>query len=62
MVPPERDTVVETGGGSGAAGVIAVVGVIVVVLLLLFLFRGQLGFGAEETEVSVPETVDVNAN
>jgi uncharacterized membrane protein len=66
MVRPERDpdktTVVETRGGGGAGGVLAIVAVIVLVLLLLFLFRGQLGFGGEETEVSVPEAVDVNVN
>ena len=58
-VERERTTVVETGGGGG--GVLAVVLVIIVVLVLLFLFRGQLGLG-KTTNVSVPNSIDVNVN
>ena len=57
----ERTTVVETGGGGGG-GVLAVVLLIIVVLVLLFLFRGQLGFGGDTTEVTVPDKIDVNVN
>ena len=59
----ERTTVVETDRGGG--GVLAVVLLIIVVLVLLFLFRDQLGFGAAaepDTEISVPESIDVNVN
>ncbi len=57
----ERTTVVETGGG-GSGGVLAVVLLIIVVLVLLYLFRGQLGLGGDTTEVTVPDTIDVNVN
>lgn len=60
----ERTTIVETDRGGGG-GVLAVVLLIIVVLVLLFLFRDQLGFsGAAEpdTEISVPESIDVNIN
>ena len=59
--PVERTTIVETGGG-GSGGVIAVVLLINVVLVLLYLFRGQLGFGGDTTEISVPDKIDVNVN
>ena len=57
----ERTTVVETGGGGGG-GVLAVVLLIIVVLVLLFLFRDQLGFGGDTTEVTVPDKIEVNVN
>ena len=60
-VERERTTVVETGGGGGG-GVLAVVLLIIVVLVLLFLFRGQLGFGGDTTEIEVPDKIDVNVN
>ena len=50
----ERTTIVETGGGGGGGGVLAVVLLIIVVLVLLFLFRDQLGFGGDKTEVDGP--------
>ena len=58
----ERTTVVETNGGGGGGGVLAVVLLIIVVLVLLFLFRDQLGFGAQETEVQIPDEINVNVN
>ena len=59
----DRTTIVETGnGGGGGGGVLAVVLLIIVVLVLLFLFRGQLGFGGNKTEVQVPDKIDVNVN
>mgnify|MGYP003579581788 CR=1 FL=1 len=59
----ERTTVIETnGGGGGGGGVLAVVLLIIVVLVLLFLFRDQLGFGAQETEVQIPDEINVNVN
>jgi uncharacterized membrane protein len=58
----ERTTIVETGNGGGGGGVLAVVLLIIVVLVLLFLFRDQLGFGAKETTVQVPDEINVNVN
>ena len=48
----ERVTVVDSGGGGG--GVLAVV--------LLFLFRDQLGFGGDKTDINIPDKVEVNVN
>jgi len=57
----DRTTVVETGdGGGGGGGVLAVVLLIIVVLVLLFLFRSQLGLGGHNTNISVPNSIDVN--
>ena len=57
----ERTTVVETGdGGGGGGGVLAVVLLIIVVLVLLFVFRSQLGLGGHTTNISVPNSIDVN--
>ena len=50
----ERVTIVDSGGGGGG-GVLAVV-------LLLFLFRDQLGFGGDDTDIAIPEKVEVNVN
>ena len=58
----DRTTIVETGGGGGSGGVLAVVLLIIVVLVLLFLFRDQLGFGANKTEIQVPDKIEVNVN
>jgi hypothetical protein len=58
----ERTTIVETGNGGGGGGVLAVVLLIIVVLVLLFLFRDQLGFGTETTEITVPDKIEVNVN
>jgi uncharacterized membrane protein len=57
----EHTTVVETGGGGGG-GVLAVVLLIIIVLVLLFIFRSQLGLGGHGTNISVPNTIDVNVN
>jgi hypothetical protein len=59
--PVERTTIIETGNGGGG-GVLAVVLLIIVVLVLLFLFRDQLGFGADKTEISIPDKIEVNVN
>ena len=58
----ERTTIVETGGGGGSGGVLAVVLLIIVVLVLLFLFRNELGFGGDKTEISIPDKIEVNIN
>ena len=58
----ERVTIVDTGGGGGGGGVLAVVLLIVVVLVLLFLFRDQLGFGGDDTDITIPDKVEVNVN
>ena len=59
----ERTTIVDTGnGGGGGGGVLAVVVLIIVILVLLFLFRDQLGFGGDTTEISVPDKIEVNVN
>ena len=59
--PVDRTTIVETNGG-GSGGVLAIVLLIIVILVLLFLFRDQLGFGADKTEISIPDKIDVNVN
>lgn len=56
----DRVTIVETDSG-GSGGVLAVVLLVIVVLVLLFLFRDQLGFGGE-TEINIPDKVEVNVN
>ncbi len=58
----ERTTIVDTGGGGGSGGVLAVVLLIIVLLVLLFLFRGQLGLGGDDTNINVPDEIDVNVN
>jgi uncharacterized membrane protein len=58
----ERVTIVETNGGGGGGGVLAVVLLIIVVLVLLFLFRDQLGFGGDDTDITIPDQIDVNVN
>jgi uncharacterized membrane protein len=58
----ERTTIIETGGNGGSGGVLAVVLLIIVVLVLLFLFRDQLGFGGDDTDITIPEQIDVNIN
>lgn len=58
----ERTTIVETDRGGGGGGVLAVVLLIIALLVLLFLFRDQLGFGGSTTEVTVPDSIDVNIN
>jgi predicted metalloprotease len=58
----ERTTIVETGGDRGGGGVLAVVLLIIVILVLLFLFRDQLGFGGDTTEIQVPDEIQVNVN
>ena len=60
-VERERTTIVETDRGGGG-GVLAVVLLIIVVLVLLFLFREQLGFGGADTNIDVPDKIDVNVN
>ena len=57
----DRVTIVETGGG-GSGGVLAVVLLVIVVLVLLFLFRDQLGFGGGDTDITIPDKVEVNVN
>ncbi len=59
--PVDRTTIVETGGG-GSGGVLAVVLLIIVVLVLLFLFRDQLGFGGKDTDINIPDKIEVNVN
>ena len=56
----DRVTVVDSGGGGG--GVLAVVLLVIVVLVLLFLFRDQLGFGGKDTNINIPDKVEVNVN
>ena len=59
--PVDRTTIVETNGG-GSGGVLAIVLLIIVVLVLLFLFRDQLGFGGDDTDITVPDQIEVNVN
>ncbi len=58
----DRVTIVETGNGGGSGGVLAVVLLVIVVLVLLFLFRDQLGFGGDDTDITIPDKVEVNVN
>ncbi len=59
----ERTTIIETGnGGGGGGGVMAVVLLIIVVLVLLFVFREELGFGSKDTEINIPDKIEVNVN
>lgn len=58
----ERTTIVETGNGGGGGGVMAVVLLIIVVLVLLFVFRDELGFGSKDTEINIPDKIEVNVN
>ena len=58
----ERTTIVDTGGDRGSGGLLAVVLLIIVVLVMLFMFRDQLGFGGDKTEIKVPDQIDVNIN
>ena len=58
----ERTTIVETGNGGGGGGVMAVVLLIIVVLVLLFVFRDELGFGSSDTEINIPDKIEVNVN
>ena len=60
--PVDRTTIIETDGGGGGGGVLAVVLLVIVVMVLLFLFRDQLGFGSEKTEISIPDKIEVNVN
>jgi len=57
----ERTTIV-TDRGSGGGGVIAVVLLIVVLLVLAYVFRDNLGFGGNKTEIKVPDSINVNVN
>ncbi len=58
----ERVTIVDTNGGGGSGGVLAVVLLVIVVLVLLFLFRDQLGFGGDDTDITIPDKIEVNVN
>ena len=59
----ERTTIIETGnGGGGGGGVMAVVLLLIVVLVLLFVFREELGFGSKDTEINIPDKIEVNVN
>jgi hypothetical protein len=57
----EHVTIVDTDGGGGG-GVLAVVLLVIVVLVLLFLFRDQLGFGGDKTDINIPDKIEVNVN
>lgn len=58
----DRVTIVESDGGGGSGGVLAVVLLVIVVLVLLFLFRDQLGFGSDDTDITIPDKIEVNVN
>ena len=58
----ERTTIVESDRVGVSGGVLAIVLLVLVLLVLAFLFRDQLGFGGERTEISVPDKIDVNIN
>ena len=56
----EHTTIIERDGGGGGGGVVAVVVLVIVVLVLLFVYREQLGFGGDDTDITVPEEITVN--
>ena len=58
----EHTTIIERDSGGGGGGVLAIVLLIIVVLVLLFLFRDQLGFGAKQTDINIPDKIEVNVN
>ena len=59
----ERTTIVETGGNGGNGGVLAVVLLVIVILALLFMFKDQLGFGgSKDTDINIPNSINVNVN
>ena len=58
--PVEHTTIIETGGGNG--GIVAIVLLIIVILVLLFLFRDQLGLGGKDTDINIPDKIEVNVN
>ena len=61
--PVERTTIVETGNGGGSGGVLAIVLLIIVILVLLVLFRDQLGLGGgDDTDINIPDQIEVNVN
>lgn len=55
----ERTTIIERDNGGGGGGVLAIVLLIIVVLVLLWVFRGELGMGGGDTNIEVPEQIDV---
>lgn len=57
----ERTTVVNTDGGGGSGAVVAAV-LILALLVLAYIFRDSLGFGGSDTEISVPDKIEVNVN
>ena len=60
--PVDRTTIVETNGG-GSGGVLAIVLLIIVILVLLFLFSDQLGLGgSSDTDINIPDQIEVNVN
>jgi uncharacterized membrane protein len=60
--PVDRTTIVETDGGGGGGGVLAIVLLIIVILVLLFLYRDQQGIGSKDTDINIPDKVEVNVN
>jgi hypothetical protein len=57
----ERTTIIETDR-RGGGGLLTAVLLILALLALAYLFRDQLGFGGDRTEISVPDKIDVNIN
>jgi len=57
----ERTTIVETDRGSGG-GALAVVVLLIVLALLAYMFRDSLGLGGSKTEITVPDSINVNVN
>jgi len=55
----DRTTIIERDGDRGGGGVLAIVLLIIVVLVLLWVFREQLGMSGGDTNIEVPEQIDV---
>ena len=57
----ERTTIVETDR-RGGGGTLAVVVLLIALALLAYLFRDQLGLGGDRTEITVPDSINVNVS
>jgi uncharacterized membrane protein len=58
----ERTTIIETDRGGGGGSTLAIVVLLIVLALLAYMFRDQLGFGGSKTEITVPDSINVNVN
>lgn len=55
----EHTTIIERDGGGGGGGMLAIVLLIIVLLVLVWVFRNEIGLTGGDTEIEVPEQIDV---